>query len=83
MMYLQINAQVGQAILGSGYSFVGYTWYAMLMVGSNQNFQWRHRTSVEGMLGAKLIARSYLEKQLVMNLPLDACGWAGQSRTHV
>ena len=30
----------------------------------------------EGMLGAKLIARGCLEKQLVMNLPMDALGLA-------
>ena len=48
----------------------------MLMVGSNQDFQWRCYTPAEGKSGAKPNARSCLEKQLVMNLPMDVLGLA-------
>ena len=78
MMLFQINAQVGRATLGSGHLFVGYTWCIMLIVGSNQDFQWTHHTPTERMPRAKLIARYCLEKQLVMNLHMDALGLVEQ-----
>ena len=48
MMYLQINAQVGGATLGPEHPFVGCTWCVMLIVGPNQDFQWRHHTLADG-----------------------------------
>ena len=62
MMYLQINAQVGRATLGLGHPFVGCTWCVILMVGPNQNFQWRRHTPAEEKPGAKLIAKNCLKK---------------------
>ena len=62
IIYLQINAQVGRTTLGLGHPFVGRTWCVMLMVGPNQDFQWRCDTHAEGMPGQNLIARSCLEK---------------------
>ena len=49
----------------------------MLIVGPNQDFQWMKQNSTEEVSGAKLITRNCLEKQLVVNLPLGAHGWAG------
>ena len=46
----------------------------MLMAGPNQDFQWMDQSPIEEVLGAKLITRNCLEKQLVMNLPLGAHG---------
>ena len=48
----------------------------MLMIGPNRDFQWRHHTPAEGMPGQNSIAKNYLEKQLIMNLPLEALGLA-------
>ena len=42
-----------------------------LMVGPNQNFQWRCHTPAEEVSRAKLSAQSYLMKQLIKNLPMD------------
>ena len=57
--------------------------HVMLMVGPNQDTQQEAQRPIEVHPGAKLITRNCLGKQLVKNLPLDACGWAGQSRAHV
>ena len=46
--------------------------FSMLMVGSNQNFQWRHHTLAKEVAGIKLNVRIYLMKQLVKNLPMGA-----------
>ena len=51
----------------------------MLMVGPNQDTQQEAQRSIGVHPRAKLITRNCLEKHLVKNLPLDACGWAGQS----
>ena len=48
----------------------------MLMVGSNQNFQWRYYTLVEEVSGIKLNTKNYLVKQLIKNLPMSAQGLA-------
>ena len=44
--------------------------FGMLMVGANQNLQWRRHTPAEEVFGAKLNTKNYLMKQLVKNLPV-------------
>ena len=51
----------------------------MLMVGPNQIFSVEAKAYWLGFWGKIKITRNCLEKQLVMNLPLDVHGLANQS----
>ena len=61
-MCLSNDGQVGRAILRTSHSFVKYTDSDMLMVGSDQNFQWRCHTPTEEVSRAKLIVKNYVMK---------------------
>ena len=83
LMQLSQRWSGGLAKVRLDHSLVRSLNLVMLLVGLNQDIQQETQRSIDMHLGAKLITINCLKKQLVKNLPLDACGWADQSRTHV
>ena len=59
------DSQAGRSKLDLTIRWLEALSFIMLMVGPNQDLQWKAQRPTEEMLGMKLITRSCLEKQLV------------------
>ena len=81
-MSLSDGGQVGRPKSGLIIYWSNSSNQIMLMVGPNQIFLVEAKAYLLGS-GVKLITRSCLEKQLVMNLPIDAHGLTNQSWARV